>query len=226
MDALLRRLECRSTGQPADRVAAGRGAGARPLRHPAAGLGLAALSHGSPGVDPIDAPCDCPDFLKNSLGVCKHVLVVLEHLHARPRLLAAGPKGAGVERTRHATAGLCWDPIRPLTGFGDWLERVTWRGNARGGQVALDAGRPGRCRWFRSSKDGVATLKNSHLATSPPSGSSWSRTCSRSSPVASVNGSMHDPALRALLVSERDRLKRLVNETLERRRDRGRLSRG
>ena len=44
------------------------------------------------GVDPIDARCNCPDFLKNSLGMCKHVLVVLEHLHARPRLLQQAKK--------------------------------------------------------------------------------------------------------------------------------------
>ena len=50
------------------------------------------------GVDPIEGRCDCPDFLKNSLGLCKHVLAVLEHLHARPRLLAAGDQGARVER--------------------------------------------------------------------------------------------------------------------------------
>src|SRR5438094_537793 len=66
---------------------------------------------------------------KNSLGLCKHILVVLEHLHARPRVLQqavneqewADPPGR---------ASLSWDPIRPLTGLGDWLERVVWTGDA------------------------------------------------------------------------------------------------
>ena len=87
------------------------------------------------GVDPIDGRCDCPDFVKNSLGVCKHVLVVLELLYARPRLLQRAR--AEQEQAGPAPpAGLRWDPIRPLTGPGDWLDRVTWLGpfGAEGGR--------------------------------------------------------------------------------------------
>src|SRR5437899_3240641 len=28
-------------------------------------------------VEPIEGRCDCPDFVRNSLGVCKHILIVL-----------------------------------------------------------------------------------------------------------------------------------------------------
>ena len=56
------------------------GAGSRPYR---------TILH---GVDPIEGRCDCPDFVKNSLGICKHILVVLEHLHARPRVLQQAKK--------------------------------------------------------------------------------------------------------------------------------------
>ena len=91
MDALLRRLEsarrtsCGSKPGPRARVLGPygtrrRGSRARPYR--------TILS----GVDPIEGRCDCPDFLKNSLGVCKHILIVLEHLHARPRLLQQASK--------------------------------------------------------------------------------------------------------------------------------------
>src|SRR5215475_13823095 len=44
------------------------------------------------GIDPVEARCDCPDFLRNSLGVCKHSLTVLEHVYGRPRLLQHGVK--------------------------------------------------------------------------------------------------------------------------------------
>ena len=98
MDAVLRRMESirRDNLRVEARPAEGRllglyvtrrtGSGSRPYR---------TVLH---GVDPIEGRCDCPDFLKNSLGLCKHILVVLEHLHARPRLLAAGEEGTGVER--------------------------------------------------------------------------------------------------------------------------------
>ncbi|MBI2828108.1 MAG: SWIM zinc finger family protein [Acidobacteria bacterium] len=36
------------------------------------------------GIEPLDGSCECPDFLRNSLGVCKHVIAVLER----------GPRGA------------------------------------------------------------------------------------------------------------------------------------
>src|SRR5205823_6064615 len=78
------------------------------------------------GVTPIEARCDCPDFLKNSLGLCKHVMAVLERIYERPRLL----QQAQSERMKHEDVqrpGLRWDPIRPLVGLGDWLERVIWQ---------------------------------------------------------------------------------------------------
>jgi hypothetical protein len=33
-------------------------------------------------LDPIEARCDCTDFLRSSLGLCKHVLAVVDHLAA------------------------------------------------------------------------------------------------------------------------------------------------
>src|SRR6516225_8203352 len=72
MDALLRRLEgikrdeLRIDTRPGEGQVLGtyttrrRGAGARPYH--------TILS----AVEPIEARCDCPDFVKNSLGICKH----------------------------------------------------------------------------------------------------------------------------------------------------------
>ncbi len=58
------------------------------------------------------------------------------------------------------SSGLNWDPVRPLTGLGDWLDRVVWRGDvpqskARSVRVSE------ALKWFRASKDGVASLKSS-----------------------------------------------------------------
>ncbi len=129
MDALLRRLESgrkdklRVESRPAD----GRLLGLYITRRP--GSGLRPYRTVVQGIDPIHGRCDCPDFLKNSLGVCKHILAVLEHLHARPRVLQQAQKEQEWNDPK-ANGGLCWDPIRPLTGAGDWLERVVWKGDA------------------------------------------------------------------------------------------------
>ena len=83
------------------------------------------------GLEPLDASCDCPDFLKGSLGLCKHVLTVLDDLAARPgsfeRARRASPQAA-------VPASVRWDPVRPLRGAGDWLERVQVRLDANGSE--------------------------------------------------------------------------------------------
>ena len=55
-----------------------------------------------------EGSCSCPDFAKAALGLCKHMLAVM----------------AGTRRRGFAPRALRWDPIRPLTGPGDWLERI------------------------------------------------------------------------------------------------------
>ena len=88
MDALLRRLE--SVKRDGLRIDArpGGGQSARPLRDEAEEDRTSGpIPRCWTAVEPIEASCDCPDFLKNSLGVCKHILTVLEHLYSRPRLL-------------------------------------------------------------------------------------------------------------------------------------------
>ena len=98
MDALLRRAGGREARRPAPRrPAGGRAACSAPTRR-GGGTPAPGLTTIISGVDPIEGRCDCPDFIKNSLGACKHVLVVLDHIHARPRLLRQGVGGAGVAR--------------------------------------------------------------------------------------------------------------------------------
>ncbi len=210
MDAVMRRLESirRDNLRVDARPTGGRllglyltrrvGTGTRPYR---------TVLH---GVDPIDARCDCPDFLKNSLGLCKHVLVVLEHLHTRPRVLQEALKEQEWS-DRSTKGGLGWNPIRPLTGIGDWLDRVHWRGDfdaakARSTRVAQVA------RWFRSNGDGIACLKTSYV-DQPTRRLELIEDLLKLVPAAAT-GSLHDPALRCLLEHERRSLKQMVSNAL------------
>ena len=211
LDAVLRRLEAarKDSLRVEARPAEGRHLGLYVTRRP--GAGSRPYRTILRGVDPIDGRCDCPDFVKNSLGLCKHILVVLNHLHARPRILQQARKEQEWSDP-DSGIGLCWDPIRPLVGLGDWLDRVVWKGDVEPAKA-----RPARVaqalKWFRSGKDGVKTLKNSY----------WDRSARRLElvedllkvmPAATANGSLHDPALRALLESERKHLKPLVEGSL------------
>ncbi|MGC8642848.1 MAG: DEAD/DEAH box helicase, partial [Isosphaeraceae bacterium] len=163
------------------------------------------------GVDPLRGRCDCPDFLKNSLGLCKHILIVLDHLHARP-VLCKRARGEQERIGGIPATGLAWDPIRPLLGFGDWLERVTWH------KSGTDKGQGARVTralaWFRpgGNGDGTWTLKNTHLDN--PVKRLELVDCLLKVVPAEPKGITHDPALRALLVHERAKLKRIVETTL------------
>jgi superfamily II DNA or RNA helicase len=210
LDATMRRLEAirrdelRIDSRPESGRALGayttrrRGSGARPYRTILA------------GIDPIEARCDCPDFVKNSLGLCKHALIVLEHLHVRPKLLRQARKeqefGPAV-----AVHPLRWDPIRPLTGPGDWLERVVWDPTAETESTRARGAVTLRNR-FRAGAGGVLVLKRSH-PDDPARRLDLVEDLLRHLP--SRPGTLGpDPALRALMIAERDRLGTLVKRGL------------
>src|SRR5262245_28928576 len=192
MDAVLRRLDSSHQDKlhVASRPANGRLLGIYATRRPGSvARPYRTVLH---GLDPIRGRCDCPDFLRNSLDLCKHLLVVLEHLHARPRVLQQALKEQEWADPP-AQDGLWWDPIRPLTGLGDWLERVTWRGDAQ--VVAARSARAAQAlQWFRPTRDGTAALKNAF----------WGNPARRLELVedllkaipAAASGMRHDPALR------------------------------
>src|SRR4029079_3098672 len=55
-------------------------------------------------IEPLDGSCDCADFLRSSLGLCKHLVAVLEDLASKRRR-------AEIERQAvPAPAPLQWDP--------------------------------------------------------------------------------------------------------------------
>ena len=83
-------------------------------------------------VESLQGSCMCPDYAKAGLGLCKHLLRVVADVVGRRR--ASHHHDGGGPR-------LCWDPVRPFTGVGDWLERVFWcdRGATARGALATRA---------------------------------------------------------------------------------------
>jgi superfamily II DNA or RNA helicase len=146
---------------------------------------------------PLRASCDCADFLRSSLGLCKHVLVVLEHLVTHAVRLQRSGRRDGRRRTRDAAPErprLEWDPIRPLTGLGDWLERVRLTGG--------DVGAVGR--WFAARRAGARLLAD--VYTSDPERRLQLVDALLAAVGASGRGAVvAEPAVRALLREERER---------------------
>ncbi len=116
MEALLRRLASARDGQlqvlarPPGRSRLGPYRVGRP-----AGSYRALLR----SLEPLSGSCECRDFLRSSLGLCKHLLRVLDDHFESGRTVSAPELKASAARME-------WDPLRPLTGTGDWLERVRW----------------------------------------------------------------------------------------------------
>ena len=160
------------------------------------------------GVDPIVARCDCPDFVKNSLGICKHVLTVLEMIHEKPKRWQQALREQEATLSR-PLLGLSWDPIRPLAGAGDWLDRVSWNGPSVAKQGSSERRTRALKRFKKSAVDDTLVLARAFhdepakrlavvddvLALMPAKN-------------ASVGG---DPALGILLRTERERLRTLVS---------------
>jgi superfamily II DNA or RNA helicase len=212
MEALLRRFDfarrdaLRLAGRPARGRALGlyrtraRAGSARPYR-----TVLRSLT-------PLRGSCDCPDFLRSSLGVCKHLLVALDALAARPRVLEQALRKTPAPNGR--AARLAWDPIRPLHGRGDWLERVR-----------LETARTGR----RREPGSLARAREHFVPEGGGSGrlkSAWPEHPERRLTLVSDLLALLDatarsvevePALRALLVEEQQRLETLAQARRGRR---------
>ncbi len=65
-------------------------------------------------IEPLLGSCDCPDFVRSSLGLCKHLLVVLDAVHRAKRLVESA-RSARPASTAHR-ARLTWSPALPLLG--------------------------------------------------------------------------------------------------------------
>jgi SNF2-related domain/Helicase conserved C-terminal domain len=156
---------------------------------------------------PLRGSCDCPDYLRNSLGLCKHLLVVLDNLAARPR---RWQRALGAPPRRVPPAGyLAWDPIRPLVGSGDWLARIQWTGLAEGTAVAGDD-QTLALRWFRPTpREGLAIAAT--YADQPEKRGALVEGLLRASRNSRAGRRIDtEPAVRALLAAEHDRLRRVI----------------
>ena len=71
-------------------------------------------------LEPFRGSCDCADFLRGSLGICKHLLVVLGHVLASERRIAAARRELAAAPPSRLPV-LRWDPVRPFRGDGDRL---------------------------------------------------------------------------------------------------------
>ncbi|MBX7114096.1 MAG: DEAD/DEAH box helicase [Myxococcaceae bacterium] len=114
-EALLRRIKAMKEACDAWKIETA------PHRRAALGFFSIAVSHGKSyrvwvrSLERLEGSCDCADFLRNSLGVCKHLWWLLER--------GTGFKTPAVNQP-HPDPVLRWNPVRPLTGAGDWLERL------------------------------------------------------------------------------------------------------
>jgi superfamily II DNA or RNA helicase len=200
MDALLRRLDvARRDGlRVSERPEAGQPLGLYATRRK--GSEVRPYNTMLLGVDPIEGRCDCPDFVKNSLGACKHILVVLEYVYSRPRSLQRAIADQK-EARKSSQTGLRWNPIRPLTGLGDWLDRVSWypKQGANGSEAEA-------LRWFRRG-EARALVPRRTYADRPERRLEMVADMLKLLPRKGA-----DPALRALLTGERERLKQRLDQ--------------
>ena len=107
-------------------------------------------------LQPLTASCNCPDFLRNSLGLCKHVLAVVGNLTANKNVWEkAKLEESRVESTCYPC--LSWDPIRPSLGTGELLTRI---GLDTGGDSANERDLAFWTRkYFRKNAEGSYVLK-------------------------------------------------------------------
>ncbi|MHC4415261.1 MAG: DEAD/DEAH box helicase [Planctomycetota bacterium] len=168
-------------------------------------------------VDPLSGSCDCPDYTRGSLGLCKHLLAVLDDLARRPRrfrqALDARPAPRGGDRTL-----LTWDPIRPLTGAGDWLDRVKLDSSC-GRRLKRRQSFAEARRYFRVDGDEALALKDA-FAGRPKRRLELVESLlplARGLRAARAGSAEPHPALRPLLTAERARLGQIVSSRSSRR---------
>ncbi len=159
-------------------------------------------------LNPLAGSCSCKDFQNSGLGLCKHLLVVLGDLQKKPTKWQRATT-TGLELATR-TPRLVWDPVRPLTGPGNWLDRVSWISGTPGtalGPVPEVVG-----TWFTAAADGSWALAES-VPQDPltrlrlvESLQQYLEQPASDRPVVS-----HDPALRPLLGTELSKLQRKLN---------------
>ncbi|MDZ4804143.1 MAG: DEAD/DEAH box helicase [Candidatus Eisenbacteria bacterium] len=168
-------------------------------------------------IEPVRGSCDCPDYLRNSLGVCKHLIVILADICSKPKQYAyARSARAAAELPTHAR--FRWDPVRPLTGEGDWLARIALVGAIPSGKLPAEIAGAAR-RWFDSPRTGERLLRETWIHD-PEKRSRLVSDLLLILEVRPATGSprgwLPDPALHSLLRMEAQRLKRVLTDRADR----------
>jgi superfamily II DNA or RNA helicase len=140
------------------------------------------------GLDPVEARCDCADFLRSSLGLCKHVLAVVDHLARKPREWKKSQ-----EAGRLAPPELAWDATQVPAGPFDPLSALM-----------LTSAESGLAGLFRAGKKGRLQLVTLHASDAK------ARLCLVDKLQKHAKGASADPAARAVLADERARLERVA----------------
>ncbi len=160
------------------------------------------------GIEPLKGSCNCPDFLRNSLGICKHILTAVNDVVSRPKVHRKALELEAAE-TAPGKPVLAWDPLRPLSGDGDWLERIhlegAGAGQARNGALRLES------KLFAQREDGRKLLRQTHLTDTRRR----LALVENLAQLVTARGSSRrpalsaEPAVSALLLAERESLRHL-----------------
>jgi hypothetical protein len=150
---------------------------------------------------PLRGSCDCPDFLRAALGLCKHLLAVVEHLARKPRVFR---KSLTTPSAATAQGGVGWDPTAP-TGATDPLSALSFTPPAAA-RRANGAVPPAIARYFRPTESGSWPIQTTH-SDEPKVRLRLVRG------LQAYVGKRHlsaDPAARAILAEEHTRLERVL----------------
>ena len=166
-------------------------------------------------VAPVRGACDCADFLRGALGLCKHLLAVLVHLaRKRPvfqRILETPPAVTPAHVIVWDAAASTPGTIDPLDGLGlsppTSGRRETRRAGKAGGSLGAPSSVPSAlARLFRADGPGSWRLKATYAADP---GARMRLVLELEQHARRARASA-DPATRAVLTQERGRLERML----------------
>ena len=169
-------------------------------------------------VAPLQGRCDCPDFLRGALGLCKHLLAVVDGLAAKPRLWQEAQdtkkNGPAAQLPR-----LRWDTTLAPAGAFDPLSALCLQAV---GASARERPPAGLLRLFQPAKSELLHLDETH-GDEPEARLQLVADLQKYQRLA---GAGADPAVGAVLTDERNRLERILRLRANERGLRGASSHG
>jgi superfamily II DNA or RNA helicase len=200
-EAILRRLASVRTQEIAVVEAPGRGPWGRYQVARADADGTLPYDVRLLSVAPVRGSCDCADYLRGSLGLCKHLLAVLAHLARKPRAFQEILKIPTSREMRRPA--IVWDAAMPAPGPVDPLQALGLVTPAAGGQPPVP---PALARLFHAPGAGPRRLRTTY-GDDPSARLRLIRAIEERTRTARL---ALDPAARAMLAEERVRLDRVL----------------